>query len=1080
MIEGDMQHNVKAKPLSKLTNIDLLPAEKKALYQREKRAEEKKAFRQELGNILGKEFLEMANELMKYGLSTFRDFVDRDTFQAFIDAYDIKIADKSESAKSSAFGFTFHNFQSDKDFLVNTTFKESFSHPLLIALVAYAMGGPIRLVDVRGKNAEPGLTMVRDNGPHVDDNPFNDEWKLLITWMVDHPSGKSFNRGPQGQCFVSVPGTEKLVRRDATEYGANFKNPFELLELLKEQAAVSKLFFMEAKDERPLFSLFEASHQMHHRKRSPDEAARGCVIFAYHLVDVESRPGAYFKDDTGISDPLDRFVMCGELSEEKISEVNKHFITIIKDKQIEIQDKLREIASRKVMIPATEKMMTPEQLIKYFKLLIHTYKTEFLQSKSELRIQPEDLIAPDKVRQKLREQIGETDKHYDLDLIIYPDKREQIRKVPRTALRESSSEKIRRAHFDKLKIPETKQEPFKPGELQNYVNKFMPYAEKLGIDIKKMLIESSVSALALIKDLDDTASHPDIDSRCKSLPSYEKSLIELYQLTKDLGEALTRCDHVKSLRAHAYFLYLVYDKMISFVKEDILRSEIEKNAEALLQYYFNLVIKDDLTYKLSIKKMDIQDIELTEKLANILVNDHGVVQKLSETEFYQKTMAKTEVKVSEHTVFFTTREEEKESNKITFYESALAEAMLIEASHNDKIKDHLSTAANALNEKVMKPLINILFSLLEDKRSFDELPVHLRNTLNYFINENSTQANQRLGIFRNKSPDEIKKSPEMIKKLITQIQSNLLNAKATKTVDEIDRVVKAINEVACCYVDHFPLSEKSANYAIIAANVMPSSEESLARVKPEELGKPKLLSLATGTERKNVVLAEHAPQSAFIAGKSMFSMVDLISRAKIEHAKLKRLYDVFSELKDQCEKEPGNELLRKEFEIARNTYMEQKSFIKAKNIPVPGETRLSSIERLAHTSFPASGLIAGVSTTESRTLIALYDLGVFGRDEQFNFDKERMISNCLQACLMHGGHHSFLELAEPHNRLLDAIAIDALEKGNMNIVARCEQEQVPVMDLSLEDYPRIFHPDYREAVSVKATEQIEASHRLSL
>lgn len=1074
-----MQRPGAPKALSKLTHIELLPIEQKALYQREKRTEEKEAFRLELGNVLGKEFIEMAKDLMTYGLSTIRDFVDRDTFQAFLDAYDSKIADKAESAKSTAFGFTFHNFQSDKDFLTNTQFKQAFSHPLLIALVAYAMGGPIRLVDVRGKNAEPGLTMVRDNGPHVDDNPFNDEWKLLITWLVDHPSGKSFNKGPQGQTFVSVPGTEKLVRRDATEYGANFKNPFELLELLREQAASNKIFFIEAKDERPLYTLFEASHQIHHRKRSPKEAARGCVIFAYHVVDKESRPGAYFKKDKTISDSLDRFVMCGDASEVQISEVNKHFISIMNDKKSQVQEKLREITSRKAKIPATEKMLTPEQLIDYFKLLIHTYKTEFLESRSELRIQPEDLLEPDRVRQKLREQIGETDKHYDLDLIIYPDKREQIRKIPRTALRESTAEKINKHRFDKLKIPEGKQEPFKPGELKSESARLISYAENLCVNIKKLLTNSSVLASALLADLDDKAPHPDIDSRSKSLPSSEKELIELYQLTKDLGEAFTRCDDVKSLRAHVYFLYLVYDKMIGLIKDDAARNEVERNAQSLLQYYFNLVVKDDLTYKKSIKRMDVQDSELTKELANVLVNDNGVVQKLSETEFYRRMMVKTEEKVSAHTVFATTKEKKTESAEGARYESVLAQSMLMEASHNDKVKEHLSNAATALNKKVMEPLVNILFPLLEEKRSLDELPSHLRNTLNYFINENSTQANQRLGLLRNKYPDEIKKSPELIKTLITQLQTNLLNAKEAKTVDEIDRVIKAINEVACCYVDHFPLSEKSAEYPTIAANIMPSSEEALSRVKTEELGKPRLLSLTTGTERRDSVLADQAPSSAFIAGKSMFATVDFKERAKIEHEKLKRFYDIYLELKNQFDRESANEELRIKTELARNNYLGQKKFIEEKNIRAPDETKLSTIERLAQTSSPSSGLIAGVSTTESRTLIALYDLDVFGKDEQFDFDKERMISNCLMASLMHGGHHSFLELTEPHNRLLDVVAIEALEKGKMKIVARCQQEQVAVVDLSIDDYPQIFHADYREAVSAKA-EQIKVSHRSSM
>lgn len=617
----------------KLVTLEDLPVYERAFYQREQRTAQKDAFRRSMDRVLGEDFKIIAKIFQDKGLGMFRDFCEPEIFQKFINEYDRRM----DEASKSALKYYFLEFQNKLDFLTNPDFKDVFSHPLIIALVAYQIGGPIRLVGVRGKNAEAELTMVRDNGPHVDDNPFNDEWKLLITWLLDD-NGKSLNSGPQGQPFISIIETQKMVRSKATEFGANFKNPLELLELFKHPKLKNKAFFVEVQDERPNWAIFEASHQIHHRKRDDRESARGCIIFAYHLVDQESAPVPYAPNDQLTTcSALEKFVMGDTAYDKSISEVNQHFLDLIQENKPQIDDKLNELTQGK-FIAVEEKMMSAPQLVDYFNLIIRTYKQEYLESRSEMRFQLSELtsalndsISATKVAKKLLEKAGEYDKHYDLDLKVYPNKIEQIRKIPRTAIRERSVEDVDFTRFTKLTIPNLQPNLLQAHEFESYAEtRFTQYAAQLC----KLMAKYIPNAILAMLKAPASLNVKEFANTLINLKAHERSLAEIYQLTSDIGEAFSHCEDIKALRGNCYFLYLVYDQFIISHGNLCTRDEIqqlEESAQILLQNYFEIVVCDDLTYKLEIQTLEISQAELCMKLENLLVKTGNSVSRFSST-----------------------------------------------------------------------------------------------------------------------------------------------------------------------------------------------------------------------------------------------------------------------------------------------------------------------------------------------------------------------------------------------------------------------------------------------------------------
>ena len=103
---------------------------------------------------------------------------------------------------------------------------------------------------------------------------------------------------------------------------------------------------------------------------------------------------------------------------------------------------------------------------------------------------------------------------------------------------------------------------------------------------------------------------------------------------------------------------------------------------------------------------------------------------------------------------------------------------------------------------------------------------------------------------------------------------------------------------------------------------------------------------------------------------------------------------------------------------------ERDSDLRSHNIRKPG------IQKLAEWGGPSEKLplVATASGTTARTLIALQDLGAFStREGAFVTEMTQYVSSALCGTIVHGGHHSVLEVAEMYNRLLDHHAISILE-----------------------------------------------------
>ena len=144
-------------------------------------------------------FLEVVNRIESDGCALFGGLIDPAIFEKLVAEYD-KVQSRSGN---NAFMHSYVNLALEHDFFLGGNYIEAFSHPLLIALVSYLVGGSIRIVEFRGKNTDPISINAQDNMLHVDNIPFKEEYKVMLNWR------RGQVRGPSGQNFTFLPWTHK-------------------------------------------------------------------------------------------------------------------------------------------------------------------------------------------------------------------------------------------------------------------------------------------------------------------------------------------------------------------------------------------------------------------------------------------------------------------------------------------------------------------------------------------------------------------------------------------------------------------------------------------------------------------------------------------------------------------------------------------------------------------------------------------------------------------------------------------------------------------------------------------------------
>ena len=122
-------------------------------------------------------------------------------------------------------------------------------------------------------------------------------------------------------------------------------------------------------------------------------------------------------------------------------------------------------------------------------------------------------------------------------------------------------------------------------------------------------------------------------------------------------------------------------------------------------------------------------------------------------------------------------------------------------------------------------------------------------------------------------------------------------------------------------------------------------------------------------------------------------------------------------------------------------------------------------------------LVASVSGSSARAIIALQDSRCFNTNQRFDLDKAQIFSDCFMAFYVRCGHHSLSEVAEVYNRLLDYVAIELPSQLPSSMqVSNCYDKSYmldpDVMERKLPyyvygDYASFFHLSYREAMMME-------------
>lgn len=204
-----------------LVSQDQLPAA--WAYKRFRDLDDKESYRrkllQELTDALaaqGSEAAEIAtaalrdliDQMAEQGAVVLADIVESDDFLELVKRYDELMAREG----SRSFIHRFLDLRRSPGMLTDPAVNGALVHPLMIALISYAVGGPIRMIDARGKDAEPLSVLAQDNMLHIDNTPFNDEYKILITWRRGTAQGQRDRISPSYPAPINSPAPASSTR----------------------------------------------------------------------------------------------------------------------------------------------------------------------------------------------------------------------------------------------------------------------------------------------------------------------------------------------------------------------------------------------------------------------------------------------------------------------------------------------------------------------------------------------------------------------------------------------------------------------------------------------------------------------------------------------------------------------------------------------------------------------------------------------------------------------------------------------------------------------------------------------------
>ena len=303
----------------------------------------------------------------------------------------------------------------------------------------------MRVIDARCNDAQPVTTRAQDNMLHIDNTPFNDECKVILSWE------RGTTNGPRGQNLVFLPGTHKGARNCfwtpekgawSTENASVFRSVESIQHAFDFQRHVigsSAPVVIEVQDsERPLTTVFAAGSLVHHRYRTAEGSARSAVTVAFHLCSDD--PGQYLLGG-GASRAHEReqSVLAWQ---KRIC--NQMFLdTIFQDSAI-IGAKIAEVMSAgggAVVIDQDLMELPPKQMQKWYATMAAAPEIAEMKSRSK-----NSLLGQKITREQLLATLCRDMMIYDrlgpLDLVLCADNHEESQKWARKRFREMKLDRM--------------------------------------------------------------------------------------------------------------------------------------------------------------------------------------------------------------------------------------------------------------------------------------------------------------------------------------------------------------------------------------------------------------------------------------------------------------------------------------------------------------------------------------------------------------------------------------------------------------------------------------------------------------
>ncbi|MEK9728064.1 MAG: hypothetical protein VW397_08180 [Candidatus Margulisiibacteriota bacterium] len=554
------------------------------------------------------QFVRLAEQVSEKGALTFTNLINDNAFKKLVKSFN----NVMELKGSKSVLHSFVNLKKDPDFLTNSEFNDAFAHPLLILLISYIVGSPVRVVDARGKHTGKMSVQAQDNMLHIDNTPYNQEYKVILTWEKDSC------KGPSGQNFVYIEGSHKLIRDSknkiisAADLHKLIENKAIVETLIKksfiiplkskdpnssiayelngnkivndsndiEPGVISKLkkyahgwatengsIFIESdsiqsicpngstsdkkvveiSSESPTTTVFAAGELVHHRYRTNEGDPRSCIILAFHPV----------TEDEQLFLPQQEGQLGSVYGKSSLNTTDKFFDHYLVKSSGAISTMLDGIAKSeksgpKVLNPEHKKM-SKEKFLNWIQTATSAPKMQEIK-KSKLQGVMKRLVSkvsPEEAKRDISDVIM-YDKHGPLDLILYHDSHEEVRKWARNKIREMSHDDIK-------------------SNISNYLISII----KKPVDSSDMLDKENMGKLCdNLIEIISSLGEDDIVIAANENMTTKEALKSMVQLSVDLKEAIHRCYDNLNYVSTAYFIFAVAQQikqMMSFTQMDVPR-----------------------------------------------------------------------------------------------------------------------------------------------------------------------------------------------------------------------------------------------------------------------------------------------------------------------------------------------------------------------------------------------------------------------------------------------------------------------------------------------------------------------------